>query len=291
MAAKSLTYQYKTANIVTKIIVINAAIFLIVRLAAFFMRLNPIELTRWFALPENISDFITQPWSILTYAFIHHGFFHVFFNMYMLYWFGRIVLNLFNAKRFLTVYLLGVISGGVLYMLAYNIFPVFANSNGILYGASAGVTAVMIFIATYTPNTEVMIIKWRVKLWQIGLTIFLLDLVRISVSENAGGLLSHVGGAIFGYFYAIQMAKGNDIGKWFENIMDWVEGLFLPKKKKPFKKVHRTKSAAPRTKPSAKDVSEHQKKVDAILDKIGKSGYDSLTKAEKDFLFKAGKQD
>ena len=289
MAVKSLTYQYKIANIVVKIIAINVLIFLVVRLTAFFLGLNPVDVTSWLVLPEETSEFITQPWSIITYSFLHFGFFHILFNMYILYWFGRIVLNLFNAKRFLTIYLLGAICGGLLYMLAYNLFPVFAQKNGVLLGASAAVTAIMIFMCTYKPNTEVLIIKWRIKLWQIGLTIFLLDLVRISVSSNPGGLLSHVGGAIFGYTYAIQLAKGNDIGKWFENLIGWFQGIFTPRKSKPLKTVHRKDSVKNNVKKTV--VSNQQKKVDAILDKIGKSGYDSLTKAEKDFLFKAGKDD
>ena len=103
--------------------------------------------------------------------------------------------------------------------------------------------------------------------------------------------MAHVGGAIFGYVYAVQLAKGNDIGKWFENFMDWIATLFKPRTKKPFKKVHRTtQPASQRSKPRA-EKSENQKKVDSILDKIGKSGYESLTKEEKDFLFKAGKDD
>ena len=192
----------------------------------------------------------------MTYAFLHFGFFHLLFNMYLFYWFGRIVLNLFNEKRLLTVYLLGAMSGGLLYMLAYNIFPVFAQSNGVLLG---------------------------------GLALFLLDLGRISVSSNPGGLLSHVGGAIFGYTYAIQLAKGKDIGKWFENGIAWFQGIFTPRKSKPLKTVHRKDSVKTNVKKRA--VTGQQKKIDAILDKIGKSGYDSLTKAEKDFLFKAGKDD
>ena len=147
----------------------------------------------------------------------------------------------------------------------------------------------MDFIATYTPNTQFRIFTFTIKLWQIALFLFLLDLIRIPSSGNAGGLLAHVGGGIFGYIYAIQLAKGNDIGKWFENFMDWIANFFKPRTKKPFTKVHRTAQAPKRT---SKDLkSDHQKKIDTILDKISKSGYESLTKAEKDFLFKAGKED
>ena len=176
-------------------------------------------------------------------------------------------------------------------MFSYNFFPVFSENRGYLIGASGAVTAIMVFIATYTPNTEVRILTFTIKLWHIALVLFLLDLVRIPSSGNAGGLMAHVGGAIFGFVYATQLAKGNDIGKWFENFMDWIANLFKPRQKKPFKTVHRTtQPASQRSKP--KDPkSDHQKKIDGILDKIGKSGYESLTKEEKDFLFKAGKED
>lgn len=290
MAGNSLTYQFKTADVIIKLIVINVLIFFTIRLTGFFMGYRPdelVEISSWAVLWEDSSKFLVQPWTFITYSFLHFGVFHLLFNMIWLYMFGRIILNLFNGKRLLTVYLLGAIAGGLLFILSFNFFPVFENMNGYLLGASGSVTALMVFIAAYVPNTEIRIFTFNLKLWQIALALILFDLVRISSSDNAGGLLAHVGGAIFGYVYARQLVKGNDIGKWFEKILDWFTNLFTTRRDKPFTKVHRTKS-----KPKAKkteDKSDHQRRVDAILDKIGKSGYDSLTKAEKDFLFKAGK--
>jgi len=153
----------------------------------------------------------------------------------------------------------------------------------------------MIFIAAYTPNAEVRIIFFNVKLWQIGVFVVLSDLIQIPTSGNAGGLIAHLGGALFGYMYAVQLKKGNDIGLWFEKIMDGFASMFTPKKKSPLKTVHKSKSY---TKPKQRTSSSkkkyvktpNQEQIDAILDKISKSGYDSLTKEEKDFLFKAGKE-
>ncbi len=224
----------------------------------------------------------------MTYAFLHAGFWHLFWNMYLLYWFGLYVLNLFTSKRFLTIYLLGAINGGLFYVLAYNLFPVFNNISSNLMGASAAVLAIVIFIATYTPDAMVRIFTFRIKLWQIGLVMVLLDLFQLPSSGNAGGLIAHMGGAIFGYVYAIQLKKGNDIGIWFENFMDLLVNLFKSNKYKHFKQVHKTKQSAPKN-TKRNPTTNHQIKIDRILDKIGKSGYDSLTKAEKDFLFKAGK--
>ena len=290
MDTNNLKYQFKTSSIVIKLIVINAIIFLAVRLIAFFLGMTPGQLTQWFILPESAGSVILQPWSLLTYAFLHFGFFHILFNMLWLYWFGRFVLNLFDEKRFLTIYLLGAFFGGLLYVATHNIFPALMGSSAGLIGASGAVTAIMVFIATYTPNAEVMVFRFRIKLWQIALVLVLLDLVLLPNSDNAGGRLAHIGGAIFGFVYAQQLQKGNDIGKWFENVINWVENLFKPRKKKPFTKVHRNKKTAAK-RSTAETKNNNQKKIDEILDKIGKSGYESLTKAEKDFLFKAGKDD
>ncbi|MAP81423.1 MAG: rhomboid family intramembrane serine protease [Aequorivita sp.] len=291
MAASNLTYQFKTANVLVKLIVVNVIVFLIVSLGSFLLNISPQYFTRWFVLSDSLDTLLFYPWTLITYGFLHFGFMHILFNMLWLYWFGQFVLNLFTGKRLLTVYLLGALFGGLLFVIAYNLFPAFAQSRGFLIGASGAVTAIMVFIATYTPNTEFRLFTFTIKLWQIALFLFLLDLVRIPTSGNAGGLMAHVGGGIFGYIYAVQLAKGNDIGKWFENFMDWVANLFKPSKKKPFKTVHRTTRKQP-MRSTPKDVkSNHQKKIDSILDKIGNSGYESLSKEEKDFLFKAGKDD
>jgi len=264
----NLTYQFRQANIVLKLIVINALIFLIVYLSSFFFKIPPGNLTAWLVLPNDFFSLLVQPWSLITYSFLHFGFWHVFWNMYILYWFGSYVINLFSAKRFLTIYLLGAIYGGLLYVLAYNLFPVFNDQYGRLLGASAAVRAIMIFIAAYTPNTVVKIFMFKVKLWQIGLFVVLFDLIQLPSSGNAGGLLAHLGGALFGYLYAIQLAKGIDIGKWFENIIDWFANQFKPRIKRPFKKVHRTKQKTTSRTTQKSPQAEHQKKIDAILDKI-----------------------
>ena len=295
MAGPSLSYQYKTANIVVKLIVINVLVWIGFMLLEWMLNSGSI-FSQWFSLPTDLSRLLIQPWSLLTYAFLHAGFWHIFWNMLILYWFGQIVLNLFTEKRFLTIYLLGALAGGVLFVLAYNLFPVLITSSAYLVGASAAVRAIMIFIAAYTPNTEVRVIFFNVKLWHIGVFVVLTDLIQVPSSGNAGGLLAHVGGAIFGYVYAQQLSKGNDIGLWWERLADGVVNLFKSKpksaKKANMKTVYKNQASAQKsTYRSGSRVSknEQQAQIDAILDKISKSGYDSLSKAEKDFLFKAGK--
>lgn len=290
MSQGSLVNQFKTADILTKVIVINALIFIVVTIAAALLQISAGVLLQWFVLPEDVGRFITQPWSLITYGFLHAGFFHILFNMLWLYFFGRHVLNLFSERRFLTLYLLGTISGGVVYMISYNLFPAFSAVNGTLLGASAAVMAIMAFAATYSPNAPVRIFTINLKLWHIAVFLIVWDLIQLPTLNNAGGLLAHLGGVLFGYVYARQLMQGNDIGKWFEKLMDGFVNLFKPKKKRPFKTVHRNRTTQrPSQRSKKEDKSDHQKKIDAILDKIGKSGYESLTKEEKDFLFKAGK--
>ena len=293
MAQGSIAYQFKTADIITKLIAINVIVFLAVTIVAALFQIDAFSLIAWFVLPESIGNFITQPWSLITYNFIHLGFLHILFNMLWLYFFGRYITNLFSAKRFLTIYLLGGIVGGLLFMISYNVFPAFASANGVLYGASAAVMALMGFSATYTPNAPIRIFTINLKLWHIAVFFVLWDLISLSSLNNAGGILAHLGGALFGYIYARQLLKGKDIGSWFEKLMDSIANLFKPREKKPIKKVHRNRATQSSSKRSMnkETKSDHQKKVDLILDKIGKSGYESLTKEEKDFLFKAGKED
>ena len=287
----NLSYQFKTMNVALKLIVINVTIFLFTRIFAFLFKFEVIDLTQWFVLSSSFFDWIKQPWSIISYSFLHGNFRHILWNMVSIYIFSRFILNLFSGKRYLTIYLLGAIFGGLLFLMSYKLFPVFNNAPAYLIGASASATAAMVFIATYSPNTVFRLFIWNIKLWQIALFFFISDLLNLGSGINPGGVLAHIGGAIFGYVYAIQLAKGNDLGKWFEDIMDWFTGLFKTRKQKPFTKVHRnTKKTRVKTTQKTTTKPDNQKKIDAILDKISKSGYDSLTKAEKDFLFKAGKE-
>lgn len=287
MQGQGILYKFKTLNIANKLIVINIAVFLLFFIASFLFNTSSEVLMQWFVLPEEPIEVLKQPWSLLTYSFLHGGFTHILFNMIWLNFFSKFILNLFSEKRFLTVYLLGALYGGLLFVTAYNVFPVFQSKAGYLLGASASVSALMVFAATYSPNISFRFFMVTIKLWQLAVGLFLLDLFRLGSGTNPGGMLSHLGGAVFGYVYAVQLAKGNDIGLWFEKIVASLVNLFKTKKNTPFRKVHKTpKNTSKKKTTSVKD--ERQIKIDGILDKIGKSGYESLTKQEKDFLFKAG---
>ncbi|MBT8290064.1 MAG: rhomboid family intramembrane serine protease, partial [Muriicola sp.] len=276
-----LRYQFARLSIAEKLITVNVIVFILNALLPFLLGFRGNAISQWFELPVDLMVYITQPWSIVTYSFFHADFFHLFWNMLLLYFSARIFLNLFSARKLINVYFLGVILGGLLFVLSYNIFPVFMGSKSALIGASAGVTAVLIFICSYIPNQEVRVIFFNLKLWYIGAFFVLLDLIQIPAS-NPGGHLAHLGGALLGYVYARQLTKGRDIGEGFSKLLDSLGAMFKPgEKKAPMKTVYRKKNMSGKSKIDY-DKESRQRKIDSILDKISKSGYESLTKAEKD---------
>ncbi|MGX1929416.1 rhomboid family intramembrane serine protease [Flagellimonas sp. 2504JD4-2] len=286
--AGGIQYNFARLNIAEKLIVVNVLVFIFDGLS---LALLGGSVVSWFQLPQDFIEFLGQPWSLVTYSFFHAGIGHIFWNMIMLYFAGRIFLNLFDNQRFLNVYFLGVIVGGAVFLLSYNVFPSLLNTQTALIGASAGVTAVLIFICAYIPNQEVRIIFFNVKLWYVGAFFVLVDLIQIPYGANVGGRLAHLGGAALGYVYARQLLKGNDIGSGFTKIRNGIAQIFKPREKKaPLKTVYKKNTAKGKSK-AEYDKEANQRKIDAILDKISKSGYESLSKAEKDFLFKAGKED
>ena len=291
MDTGNLRYQFARLSIAEKLIAINVVVFILNALFVFLLGLRADALMQWFELPKDFFRFIVQPWSLLTYSFFHGGIWHLFWNMMVLYFSGRIFLNLFGDKRFLNVYFLGVILGGLLFLLSYNVFPALIGIRTALIGASAGVTAVLIFVCAYIPNQEVRLFFFTLKLWYIGVFIVLIDLIQIPGSGNAGGHLAHLGGALLGYVYARQLMHGRDIGAGFSGFFEGLANLFRKREKKPpLKTVYRRKKSGARAGVDY-DKASRQRKIDTILDKISKSGYESLSKEEKDFLFKAGKED
>ena len=278
--------KLRNLNVLEKIIAINVVVFLVGLLLS--LVLNSGNSLYWLELPKDVGDFIFKPWSIITYSFTHYGFFHLLFNMLVLYYVSRMMFNLFSPKLILNIYFLGIIFGALFFMFAYNVLPQnLMKPVGALVGASAGVRALLIFLCAYMPNTNVRMIFFNIKLWHLGIALVVFDFIGL-FGLNQGGNIAHLGGVALGYFYAKQLLKGNDIGKGFEKLMDGVTNLFRRSKKSPLKTVHRRTSntVAGHNKSEFKEFSK-QKQIDLILDKISKSGYESLTEEEKAFLFKA----
>lgn len=295
---EKIKYKFQTANVVEKLIAINVLVFILfflVQTIAFLFKIPSDFLMNWLVFPKDPGEFLFKPWSIITYSFLHSGIWHILSNMLILYYSGTYFLSYFSSKKLLTVYFLGVIFGALIYMLSYNLFPAFeATGKSYLIGASAGVMAVLVAIATHIPDLKIrLMFIGAIKFWYIAAFLVVLDVIQIPFG-NAGGHFAHLGGALLGFLYAKQMAKGNDIGAGFEKGIEWFLSLFesknnkKPKMRTVYKKPQTSTSKTQIKKNISKD--EKQQKIDAILDKISKSGYDSLTKQEKDFLFHAGKE-
>ncbi|WP_405291092.1 rhomboid family intramembrane serine protease [Algibacter sp. Ld11] len=275
-----IKYKLARLNILEKIIAVNVVVFLIGLIFS--------SVLSWFELSSKAFTALVNPWTIVSYAFVHYDFLHLLFNMLWLYVIARMFLNLFSPKTALNIYFLGAISGGAMFLLGYALLPSFFGGNSSLVGASAAVRALLIFLCAYMPNQDIRVFMFNLKLWYIGVAIVALDVVGL-FGLNAGGNLAHIGGAILGYIYATQLVKGNDIGKGFERFADAITNMFKPSKKGPLKTVHKNKSKVGGYKKSDFSEFNNQKKIDVILDKISKSGYDSLTAEEKELLFRAGK--
>lgn len=281
--------SFKKGSSLTKLIYINLGVFMLIKILQVFLFLLNIQQTNfeiisWLAVPAYLPDLATRFWTPITYMFLHEGFIHILFNMLWLFWFGTIFLEYFDQKKLITVYLLGGLTGAFLYIFSFNVFPVFSDvlSRSIALGASASVMAIVIAVAAYVPNYVVrLVLIGPVKIKYIAIAALVFTSI-LDFSANTGGKIAHLGGALLGFLYVTQYKKGKDIGKWFDRIMDSVFSLFKP----------RTKMKVSYKKPPKDDKeynhykAQQQEEINNILDKISKGGYDSLSKKEKDILFK-----
>jgi membrane associated rhomboid family serine protease len=271
-----------------RLIYINIAVFILITFVAIigFLLNNqeiPVKALNIFAVPSSVGSLLLRPWTLITYMFLHKDIWHILFNMLWLFWFGKIFLEYLDQRKLVAVYLLGGISGAVVYILSFNIFPAFAGvvSESVAIGASASVIAIVIAIAAYVPDYTVQLFLFgRIKIKYMALAIFVLTSV-MDFSVNSGGKLAHIGGALFGYLYTVNLRQGRDAGRGFNKILDFFATLFKPRKK--LKVTH--KKAANEYEYNKIKV-EQQARINLILDKISKGGYDSLTKEEKDTLFR-----
>jgi membrane associated rhomboid family serine protease len=281
--------SFREGSSLIKLIYINLGVFLAVKIIfiLLFLLNSPSSATHvitWLAVPANLNNLLHRFWTPITYMFFHEGFIHILFNLLWLYWFGRIFLEYFDQKKLVTVYLLGGLSGAFLYVISFNLFPAFAEilDQSVALGASASVMAIVVASAVYVPNYVVrLILIGPVQIKYIALVVFIFTSI-LDFSTNTGGKIAHIGGALLGYFYTLQYKRGKDIGKGFDRFMDWFFSLF--KKRSKMKVTYK--------KPPKDDLdynkmkADEQEEIDRILEKISKGGYDSLTKSEKETLFK-----
>lgn len=292
-----LKEAFRRGNIYIQLIFINVGIFVVGTLINVFLQLfkyDYSDIFGIFALPASFYRFIEQPWSILTYMFMHAGLLHILFNMLWLYWFGNLFLYFFSAKHLRGLYILGGIFGGLLYMIAYNVFPLFSQdiAGATLVGASASVLAIVAATAYREPNYRVQLFLFgAIRLKYLALIVIGIDVLSIT-SSNAGGHIAHLGGALAGLWFAASLSKGTDLTSWINKILDGIIALFQKKtwKRKPKMKVHYSNTSREKDYDYNARKKAQSEEVDRILEKLKKSGYESLTTEEKKSLFDASKK-
>lgn len=278
--------QYKIGGISNRIIYWNVAIFLISIPLFYQFKFGNFDYPNWLWLSSDPKNVLYFPWTVVSYAFLHGGFWHLFFNMMVLNFSSRLFLTYFTDKQFLGLYLLSAIFAGLLFVLCFFLMGI----NSPLVGASGAVMAILVATTTYQPLMEIrLLLIGNVKLWHLTGVTLLLFLLQIGLA-NTGGHIAHFGGAFFGVVYIKLLQNGTDLSKIVTRCIDFFTNLVRPTKATSFKKVH-VNPKKPAVKRDSKVImkDKSQQQIDEILDKISQSGYDSLTTQEKEFLFKAGK--
>lgn len=290
-----LQQKFRSGNPVTRLIIINVAVFLtisIFRILTFLSgesgTLHSIEsfLQEMLALPLSFSGLAHKPWTLITYMFTHIALMHIFWNMMTLFWFGSILANYTSNKKIIPLYLLGGISGAIITIILITVVPTLNLYLDVpLIGASAGVTAIIIAAATLVPEVRMNIMfVGPVKLLYVALFVIFIDVLSVASYTNIGGNLAHLGGALMGYIFIVQYKKGRDMANPINRFFGWISNIFRGSSKGKMKVVHK-RALSDEEYNYMKNVN--QKQVDSILDKISKSGYESLSKAEKEILFRA----
>lgn len=287
----NLKRSFQAGSILKKLIFINVAVFIGIRLLGVLLllfNLQDLPVLLYLQLPASVTALLSRPWTVLTYMFTHFDLLHILFNMLWLYWFGELFLQFFNERQLGGLYVLGGLAGALLFVVSYNLFPYFREltSFSFLMGASASVMAIVFAVSFYRKDLEITLFLFgRIKLIYLALFTFVIDLLAMT-SENAGGHIAHIGGALFGIWFASRYAQGKDLTTPINRLIDKIVNLG---KRKP--KMSVTYGGR-----SAKDwdynARKHQEAadIDAILDKLKRSGYGSLSADEKKQLFDASKK-
>lgn len=302
--------EFNVGNMVTRIIIINVVVFVAINFLWIIFRVTHAwetpdiyyTIRNFFILSADWKHNLTHPWAIITHAFFHEGFWHILWNMLFMYWFGRIVGDFIGNQRILPIYLLGGIVGGVTYFLSVNLLPY--DGGVYAYGASGAVMAIVVAAGTISPDYIMrLLFLGDVKLKYIVAVLVFIDLIGMAGTNNTGGHFAHLGGALFGYIFVRQLREGNDWSIPVNNLIDRILNFYnnlgqgrRPKKgpRMVYKNPVKTKKASHASKKgeSVSDYEDlsHQEQLDAILDKIKQSGYESLSEEEKEFLFNASKK-
>lgn len=292
-----LKRTFQQGNIVVRLIYVNVATFVLCALLSVVLGLfglSTAETLRALYLPADLLQLLRRPWTLITYMFMHAGVWHLLGNMLWLYWFGKLFLYFFSSKHLRGLYVVGGLLGALLYIVAYNVFPIFESQlySATLVGASASVLAIAIATAVREPEYKInLMFIGSVRLKYFALFIVLFDALYVG-SNNAGGHIAHLGGALAGWWFARGITQGYDITQWANVCIDAIGGLFSKRVRKPRKpkmKVHTSNSRSADYDYNARKKAQSAE-VDKILDKLKKSGYSSLSEEEKRRLFEASKR-
>lgn len=294
-------------NSLYKLMAINILVFFAVLIVRVLLTISGFEEIykaglSYLMMPASLPKLAFQPWTIFTYMFLHEGVFHILFNMLFLYWFGMLIHQYLGSRKLANLYILGGLFGAVFYVLIYNLAPYFQSSvdSSMMLGASAGVFAIVVGAATLTPNTTFfLLLLGPVRIVYIAAFYVILSFAN-SIGDNAGGEIAHLGGALLGYLYIVQLRKGVDWGVPVQKVGIFFENLFSGSRSKvkvSYRKAKTTgtggfgsftsKAAAPA---ASKTIETTQDEIDRILDKIAEKGYDALSKEEKRKLFEFSKK-
>ncbi|SDC33486.1 rhomboid family intramembrane serine protease [Williamwhitmania taraxaci] len=286
---QEIKQSFKQGSLHTKLIYVNIGVFLAVSIVNVIMLISGnrdyFSLLEWLQVPSYLPHLISTPWTLVTYMFTHENLFHILFNLLALYWFGQIFLRFFTQKQLLSTYLWGGLAGGILFVLAFNAIPLFVEMKylSVMIGASASIMAITFAAATYAPNHTIYLLFFgEVRLKYIALVYLIIDLISIA-GTNAGGHIAHLGGALAGYLIALKLKQNSTTNLG----LGWVEGIFnvFSSERNKMKVVHKRNMSDMEY--NATKV-KRESNINDILDKINKTGYESLTKEEREELFKLG---
>ena len=305
--------RWATGGMVVRLLLVNVAVFLLLATLGLLETLGiPVPNPGGafgLATTSDVHLLMRRPWSIVTHMFVHLGVWHLVMNLLILWWMGGMLRSYFGDRKTLSTYLMGGLSGWLAYIVLLNAVPGFGGSGGFALGASAAVMALMVATAVYLPDTTIrLFLIGPVKLKWVALVYVLLDYAALSRGANVGGHIGHLGGAAYGLFYMRGMKAGRDLGAPLERLLDALTTLFSRgsggstraktarkrKRGKGLYAVHRSVDKEGRTQRAQTDEEfnaekkARQERIDRILDKISKVGYDQLTQEEKDFLFRYG---
>ena len=292
---------FKSENTHHKLIFINVAIFIIIKLIKVIYTLFNIDQVSYYQLWNNLSlsahphMVMHKPWTLFTYMFMHAGFFHILFNMLWLYWFGKIFMDYLYKRKLLITYILGGLSGAVIYLIVYQFIPYLQERPPLLgmVGASASVVAIIVATATLIPNYRIPVLFFgSIRLKYIAIVLVLIDILSLE-GNNIGGHFAHLGGALYGFLYIVFYKRGFDLGGWLDRLFDFFDSVFksiIQGRSKGSFKVYRNTESKSKPVEKYRETRPDPAIIDNILDKIAKSGYDSLSEKEKDILFNASKK-